>query len=76
MGYAKKLQRKFAVTQRLIDGKEFGLLRKRRDKVSERQCLAVQKQSAEFRTAVGAKQKTKGSSKQPKGWYTAGQFAR
>lgn len=74
MGYAKKLQRKFAVTQRLIDGKEFGLLSKRRDKVNPAGVF-TKKESAEFRTAVGAKQKTKGSSKQPGGWYKAGQFA-
>lgn len=75
MGYASKLRRQAAIINTLQDDKEYGLLRKRRDKVSERQCLAVQKQSAEFRTSVGGKQKTKGSSKQPGGWYKAGQLA-
>lgn len=75
MGYASKLRYAAKVVNKLQDDKEYGLLRKRRDKVSERQCLAVQKQSAEFRTSVGGKQKQKGSSKQPLGWYNAGQLA-
>ena len=60
MGYAKKLQRKFDVTQTLIKRKEFGQLAKRRDKVSPAGVF-IKKESAEFRTAVGAKQKVKES---------------
>lgn len=74
MGFAKRLQKRFNVTQRLIDDKNFTQLSKRRDKVNPAGVF-TKKESAEFRTAVGAKQKVKGSSKAPGGWYKAGQFA-
>ena len=74
MGLASKLRRQAAIVNTLQDDKEFGLLRKRRDKVNPAGVFH-KKESAEFRTTIGGKQKAKGSSKQPGGWYKAGQFA-
>lgn len=74
MGLASKLRRQEAIRNQLQDDKEWGLLRKRRDKVNPAGVF-IKKESAEFRTAVGAKQKSKGSSKTPGGWYKQGQFA-
>lgn len=74
MGYAKRLQSKFDVTQELIKQREFSLLAKRRDKVNPAG-VHIKKESAEFRTSVGGKTKVKGKSKQPQGWYKAGPFA-
>lgn len=76
MGYATRLQRQFDVTQKLISDKEFGLLAKRRDKLAARVGTHTKKESAEFRTAVGGKQKQKGTSKAPRGWYSTGQFGK
>lgn len=74
MGLASKLRRQEAIRNKLIEDKEFSLLSKRRDKVNPAGVF-TKKESAEFRTAVGAKQKSKGSSKAPGGWYKVGQFA-
>lgn len=73
MGYASKLRRQAVITNTLQDDKEWGLLCKRRDKINPAGVFH-KKESAEFRTTVGGKQKVKGSSKAPSGWYVAGMF--
>lgn len=71
MKYKDKLKQQFARLEKL-SGPE---LRKRRDALNRAGYMRT-KQSATFSTTVRGKTKTKGSSKEPKGWYTAGQFGR
>ena len=71
MKYREKLAQQFAGLEKL-SGSE---LRKRRDALNRAGYMRT-KQSATFSTTVRGKTKTKGSSKEPKGWYTAGQFGR
>lgn len=69
MKYREKLKQQFAGLEKL-SGSE---LRKRRDALNHSGYMRT-KQSATFSTNVRGKQKQKGSSKAPQGWYTAGQF--
>lgn len=69
MKYKDKLKQQFAGLEKL-SGSE---LRKRRDALNRSGYMRT-KQSATFSTTVRGKTKTRGSSKEPKGWYTAGQF--
>lgn len=71
MKYREKLKQQFEGLEKL-SGSE---LRKRRDALNRSGYMRT-KQSATFRTAVRGKTKTKGSSKEPTGWYSAGQFGR
>lgn len=71
MKYRDKLAQQFAGLEKL-SGAE---LRKRRDALNRAGYMRM-KQSATFSTNVRGKTKTKGSSKAPQGWYTAGQFGR
>lgn len=71
MKYRDKLAQQFAGLEKL-SGAE---LRKRRDALNRAGYMRT-KQSATFSTNVRGKTKTKGSSKAPQGWYTAGQFGR
>ena len=71
MKYREKLAQQFAGLEKL-SGSE---LRKRRDALNRAGYMRT-KQSATFSTNVRGKTKTKGSSKAPQGWYTAGQFGR
>lgn len=71
MKYREKLAQQFAGLEKL-SGPE---LRKRRDALNRAGYMRM-KQSATFSTNVRGKTKTKGSSKVPQGWYTAGQFGR
>lgn len=65
MKYKDKLKQQFEGLEKL-SGPE---LRKRRDALNRAGYTQI-KQSATFSTAVRGKTKTKGSSKEPKGWYT------
>ncbi len=65
MKYKDKLKQQFEGLEKL-SGSE---LRKRRDALN-RAGYTQTKQSATFSTTVRGKTKTKGSSKEPKGWYT------
>lgn len=69
MKYRDKLKQQFEGLEKL-SGSE---LRKRRDALNRAGYMRT-KQSATFSTNVRGKTKTKGSSKVPQGWYTAGQF--
>lgn len=69
MKYREKLAQQFAGLEKL-SGPE---LRKRRDALNRAGYMRV-KQSATFSTNVRGKTKTRGSSKVPQGWYTAGQL--
>ena len=69
MKYRDKLKQQFEGLEKLT-GSE---LRKRRDALNKSGYMRT-KQSAGFSTSVRGKQKRKGSSKAPQGWYTAGQF--
>lgn len=69
MKYRDKLKQQFEGLEKL-SGSE---LRKRRDALNRAGYMRT-KQSATFSTNVRGKTKTKGSSKAPQGWYTAGQF--
>ncbi|AJQ21075.1 hypothetical protein SU503_01 [Klebsiella phage vB_KpnP_SU503] len=71
MKYKDKLKQQFEGLEKL-SGSE---LRKRRDALNRSGYMRM-KQSATFSTNVRGKTKTKGSSKAPQGWYTAGQFGR
>lgn len=71
MKYREKLAQQFAGLEKL-SGAE---LRKRRDTLNRAGYMRM-KQSATFSTNVRGKAKTRGSSKVPQGWYTAGQFGR
>lgn len=71
MKYCDKLQQKFDGLSKL-SGSE---LQKRRDKLNQSGYMRT-KQSATFSTNVRGKTKTRGSSKQPQGWYSQGQFGR
>ena len=71
MKYRDKLAQQFAGLEKL-SGAE---LRKRRDTLNRAGYMRM-KQSATFSTNVRGKTKTRGSSKVPQGWYTAGQFGR
>lgn len=71
MKYKDKLKQQFEGLEKL-SGSE---LRKRRDALN-RAGYTQTKQSATFSTIVRGKTKTKGSSRAPQGWYTAGQFGR
>lgn len=71
MKYREKLAQQFAGLEKL-SGPE---LRKRRDALNRAGYMRM-KQSATFSTNVRGKTKTRGSSKVPQGWYTAGQFGR
>lgn len=65
MKYKDKLKQQFEGLEKL-SGSE---LRKRRDALNRAGYMRT-KQSATFSTHVRGKTKTKGSSKEPKGWYT------
>ncbi len=65
MKYKDKLKQQFEGLEKL-SGPE---LRKRRDALNRAGYMRT-KQSATFSTNVRGKAKTKGSSKEPKGWYT------
>lgn len=65
MKYKDKLKQQFEGLEKL-SGPE---LRKRRDALNRAGYMRT-KQSATFSTNVRGKPKTKGSSKEPKGWYT------
>jgi len=65
MKYRDKLQQKFDGLSKL-SGSE---LQKRRDRLNQSGYMR-EKQTATFSTSVRGKAKVKGSSKQPKGWYT------
>ncbi|WPJ50818.1 hypothetical protein RCIP0027_00008 [Klebsiella phage RCIP0027] len=65
MKYRDKLKQQFAGLEKL-SGSE---LRKRRDALNLAGYMRT-KQSATFSTNVRGKTKTKGISKEPKGWYT------
>lgn len=65
MKYRDKLKQQFAGLEEL-SGSE---LRKRRDALNRAGYMRT-KQSATFSTNVRGKTKTKGISKEPKGWYT------
>lgn len=65
MKYKDKLKQQFEGLEKL-SGPE---LRKRRDALNRAGYMRT-KQSATFSTNVRGKTKTKGSSKEPKGWYT------
>lgn len=71
MKYRDKLKQQFEGLEKL-SGSE---LRKRRDALNRAGYMRT-KQSATSSTTVRGKTKTntKGSSKEPKGWYTQGQF--
>ena len=69
MKYRDKLKQQFEGLEKLT-GSE---LRKRRNALN-RAGYMREKQSAEFSTNVRGKPKVKGSSKQPQGWYSQGQF--
>lgn len=69
MKYRDKLKQQFEGLEKL-SGSE---LRKRRDALNRAGYMRT-KQSATFSTNVRGKTKTKGNSKIPQGWYTAGQF--
>lgn len=69
MKYKDRLKQQFEGLEKL-SGSE---LRKRRDSLNKSGYMRL-KQSAGFSTNVRGKTKTKGGSKQPTGWYTAGQF--
>ena len=69
MKYREKLAQQFAGLEKLA-GSE---LRKRRDTLNRAGYMRM-KQSVAFSTNIRGKTKTKGSSKAPQGWYTAGQF--
>lgn len=69
MKYREKLAQQFAGLEKL-SGAE---LRKRRDALNRAGYMRM-KVSATFNTNVRGKTKTKGSSKAPQGWYTAGQL--
>lgn len=71
MKYRDKLAQQFAGLEKL-SGAE---LRKRRDALNLAGYMRM-KQSATFSTNVRGKTKTKGISRVPQGWYTAGQFGR
>lgn len=71
MKYREKLAQQFAGLEKL-SGSE---LRKRRDALNRAGYMRT-KQSAAFSTNVRGNSKTRGSSKIPQGWYTAGQFGR
>lgn len=65
MKYRDKLKQQFAGLEKL-SGSE---LRKRRDALNRAGYMRTE-QSATFSTNVRGKTKTKGISKEPKGWYT------
>ena len=65
MKYRDKLKQQFEGLEKL-SGSE---LRKRRDALNRSGYMRT-KQSATFSTNVRGKTKAKGSSKEPKGWYT------
>ncbi|WPJ54143.1 hypothetical protein RCIP0072_00008 [Klebsiella phage RCIP0072] len=65
MKYKDKLKQQFEGLEKL-SGSE---LRKRRDALNRAGYMRT-KQSATFSTNVRGKTKTKGGSKEPKGWYT------
>lgn len=69
MKYRDKLKQQFEGLEKL-SGSE---LRKRRDALNRAGYMRT-KQSAAFSTNVRGKTKTRGNSKIPQGWYTAGQF--
>lgn len=69
MKYKDKLKQQFEGLEKL-SGPE---LRKRRDALNRAGYMRT-KQSATFSTNVRGKQKQKGSSKAPQGWYSQGQF--
>ena len=71
MKYKERLKQQFEGLEKLT-GSE---LRKRRDALNKSGFMRS-KQSAGFSTSVRGKQKQKGSSKAPQGWYTSGQFGR
>ena len=71
MKYRDKLAQQFAGLEKL-SGPE---LRKRRDALNRAGYMRM-KVSATFSTNVRGKTKTRGGSKVPQGWYTAGQFGR
>lgn len=71
MKYRDKLAQQFAGLEKLFGAE----LRKRRDALNRAGYMRM-KQSATFSTNVRGKTKTRGSSKVPQGWYTAGQFGR
>lgn len=69
MRYRDKLKQQFAGLEKL-SGPE---LRKRRDALNRAGYVRT-KQSATFSKSVRGKTKTYSGSKQPSGWYSAGQF--
>ena len=69
MKYREKLAQQFAGHEKL-SGPE---LRKRRDALNRAGYMRM-KQSATFSKSIRGKTKTYSGSKQPSGWYSAGQF--